>query len=236
MVRSLHNLAGGASMAALLLLTGCGGGDTPTSAAPTSSGAVVTSSSAPPNPLGISLNVTRCLTQQAVPGRTVADLVVPDELKVDFSQPPGFPNGRLLTDPVVDLTLAALFLDLTKHPITALAALPLNPPANDLPFRSTFPYLAAAQGAHPPSTATGTNYNFRTDPVSAYIRVDRMGMPAVATVLIGSSHKTEYNDASPIDDANFKFLAEINSDLTGLTNALSTDLRTAGFTLCATPN
>jgi hypothetical protein len=236
MVRALHKLAGGtAAIASLLLLASCGGGDTPTSPAPVS-GNTQTSSSTPPNPLGNNLNVTRCLTQQAVPGRTVADLVVPDELKVDFSQPPGFPNGRLLSDPVVDLTLAALFLDLTKHPITALTALPLNPSANDLPFRSTFPYLAAAQGAHPASTATGTNYNFRTDPVSAYVRVDRMGMPAVATVLITSAHKSEYNDAGPIDDTNFKFLSVINEDLTGFANALSNDLKSAGFSLCATPN
>jgi hypothetical protein len=235
MARSVHKLAGCTAITTFLLLAGCGGGDTPTTPAPVS-GTVQAITSVPPNPLGVNLNVTRCLAQQAVPGRTVADLVVPDELKVDFSQPPGFPNGRLLTDPVVDLTLAALFLDLTKHPITALAALPLNPAANDLPFRSTFPYLAAAQGTHPPSTATVTNYNFRTDPVSAYVRVDRMGMPAVATVLIATAHKSEYNDAGPIDDANFKFLNDINEDLTGFTNALSTDLKSAGFSLCATPN
>jgi hypothetical protein len=236
MARLAHNILGGASVASLLLLTACGGGDTPTSAAPTSSGATVTSSSAPPNPNGVNLNVQRCLTQEVSPGVTVANLVVPDTVTINLAAPSGFPNGRRLTDPVIDLTLAAIFLDLTKHPVTALAAIPLNPAANDLPFRPAFPYLAAAQGTPPLSPTTGVNFNFRTDPASAYTRVDRMGMPAVATALISSSHKVEYNDANPSDDANFKFLSEITSTLTGLTNALSTDLRTAGLTLCATPN
>jgi hypothetical protein len=198
--------------------------------------ATVTSSSVPPNPNNVNLNVTRCLTQQVSAGTTVANLVVPDTVTIDLSQPSGFPNGRRLTDPVIDLTLAVLFLDLTKHSAATLANIPINPAANDLPFRPAFPYLAAAQGNPPLSATTGVNFNFRTDAASAYTRVDRMGMPAVATVLISSSHKTEYNDASPIDDTNFKFLNEINSTLTGLTNALSGDFTAAGLSLCATPN
>jgi hypothetical protein len=234
MPRLSHTFTGGVPIAALLLLTACGG-DTPTSQAPTS-GPTVTSASAPPNPNGVNLNVQRCLTQEVSPGVTVANLVVPDTVTINLAASSGFPNGRRLTDPVIDLTLAAILIDLTKHPVTTLAAIPLNPPANDLPFRPAFPYLAAAQGTPPLSPTTGVNFNFRTDPASAYTRVDRMGMPAVATVLISSSHKVEYNDANPFDDANFKFLNEITSTLTGLTNALATDLRTAGLTLCATPN
>jgi len=74
-----------------------------------------------------------------------APLIVPDTLKIDTTAPAGFPNGRLLTDPVVDVTLAVVMLDLTSHGQTAstLANLPLNPPANDVAFQSTFPFLAA---------------------------------------------------------------------------------------------
>jgi len=70
---------------------------------------------------------------------------VPDTLKIDTTAAAGFPNGRLLTDPVVDVTLAVVMLDLTSHGQTAstLANLPLNPPANDVAFQSTFPFLAA---------------------------------------------------------------------------------------------
>lgn len=71
-------------------------------------------------------------------------LVVPDVLELDPGQPAGFPNGRRLEDRVVDLLLAAILLDLGIHPADALATLPLNPPANDLPFGTAFPYLAPA--------------------------------------------------------------------------------------------
>jgi len=73
-----------------------------------------------------------------------APLIVPDTLKIDTTATAGFPNGRLLTDPVVDVTLAVVLLDLTQNGQTAttLAGLPLNPPANDVPFMASFPYLA----------------------------------------------------------------------------------------------
>jgi len=74
-----------------------------------------------------------------------APLIVPDTLKINTAATAGFPNGRLLTDPVVDITLAVVLLDLTKNGQTAstLADLPLDPPANDEPFSATFPYLAS---------------------------------------------------------------------------------------------
>ncbi len=78
-----------------------------------------------------------CL-QQAGP------LVVPDGLKIDLTIPAGFPNGRALTDQVIDITLAVLLLDLTAmgQTPTTLAEDPLNPPANDAEFLPDFPYLA----------------------------------------------------------------------------------------------
>lgn len=71
-----------------------------------------------------------------------APLVVPDTLAIDTALPAGFPNGRRLSDPVIDVTLAVVLLDLGVHPAGTLAGLPLNPPANDKAFTTEFPYLA----------------------------------------------------------------------------------------------
>jgi hypothetical protein len=69
-------------------------------------------------------------------------VIVPDTIKYDPSMATSYPNGRTLTDPVVDITLAAVLLDLGEHPLTAFADLPLNPPENDVAFEAEFPYLA----------------------------------------------------------------------------------------------
>ena len=106
-----------------------------------------------------------------------------------------------------------------------------------MPFRTTFPYLAAAQGTPPLPSGPGRLWNFRTDPESAFVRVDRMGMPAVATALVGSSNKNAYNDDSPEQDVQGggKWAGEFAGQLTTLTNALADDLKAAGLTPCATP-
>ena len=85
--------------------------------------------------------LTPCLTADCV--AQAAPFVVPDTLKIDTTGPAGFPNGRVLPDPVMDITLALVLLDLGAHGVGDLAALPLNPPANDVAFGATFPYLAA---------------------------------------------------------------------------------------------
>lgn len=182
-------------------------------------------------------NVARCLNQ-AVPGTglTVAGAVVPDTLKINLAAASGFPNGRRLPDPVIDVTLAVIFLDLTRHAPDLFARLPVNPPANDKAFLSAFPYLATPHGTPPLSATDGTAFNFRTDAESAYVRVDRMGMPAVSTALIGSAAKNGYNDASPADDAAGTFVNELTANLTGLTNALADDLQRLALSPCATPN
>jgi hypothetical protein len=70
-------------------------------------------------------------------------VIIPDAIKYDPSKPTAYPNGRKLTDPVVDITLAAVLLKLGgNQPLSLLADLPLNPPANDVPFGAEFPYLA----------------------------------------------------------------------------------------------
>lgn len=72
-------------------------------------------------------------------------LIIPDTIKLDTSAAAGFPNGRLLTDPVIDVTLAVALLELTGEPAphtpTALVGV-LNPSENDREFRNTFPFLA----------------------------------------------------------------------------------------------
>lgn len=72
---------------------------------------------------------------------------------------------------------------------------------------------------------------FASDAPSAYDRVDRMGMPAVATAAITS--KDAYNAADPTDDANGDFVAEITANVTALHTALDDDLTAAGLTPCA---
>ena len=173
---------------------------------------------------------------QVVPGTggtTVSGLIIPDVVTLDFNKPSAFPNGRQLTDPVIDITLAVIFLDMTKHSPDTLAKIPLNPPANDVPFLTVFPYLPAPQGNPPISGTGGKTFNFRTDPVSAYVRVDRMGMPAVATALIGTSRKLAYNDGNPSNDFTGDYVTDLAETLTSLTNSLADDFVALGLTPCA---
>jgi hypothetical protein len=211
-------------LAAPLALIGCGGGgDSSTPAPPV----------APPITAATHFDVQPCLDQVAAPGATVANLVVPDTLKLDLKQPSGFPNGRRLTDPAIDITLAFIFVDLTKTSKMAFANVPVNPSGNDMPFRADFPYLAPPQGNPPGLTPGGTNFVFRTSPVSSYVQVDRMGMPAIATALIGTSTKNAYNDDSPSVDGTRKYVAEISNTLTALTNELEHDVVKLNIPLCA---
>ena len=220
MIRRLALLA-----LAPLALAACGGGgeDAPPAPPPTV---------APP---GSPLNVQDCIDQPIAPGRpSVANFVVPDTIKVDLKQPSGFPNGRRLTDSVIDIELAWIFLDLRKHDALTLTRLPLGPQANDVPFRAEFPYLAPPHGGAPAATA-GSNFRFRTEPATAYVQVDRMGMPAIATALIGSSAKNPYNDDSPAQDGGRKYVNEITSTLAVLANALQDDFARANLSICARP-
>lgn len=206
-----------------LTLAGCGGGGDDNVVAPTA-----------PVTLKAPLNVQPCLDQVVAPGKTVANLVVPDTIKVDLSQPAGFPNGRRLTDPVIDTEIAWLFLDVPKQGADVLVKRPLNPAGNDRQFRTEFPYLATPNGNPPGLTPGGSNYNFRTDPPSAYMQMDRMGMPAISTVVIGSSAKNAYNDDLPSADGTRKYVNEITATLTGLANALVDDWQGLGLAVCAT--
>ncbi len=90
----------------------------------------------------VALGLTPCAVKKCADQAT--PLVVPDVIGIDTGLVAGFPNGRLLADPAMDVTLALVLLDLGVHPVTTFATLPLNPPANDLAFLPAFPYLAPA--------------------------------------------------------------------------------------------
>jgi hypothetical protein len=69
------------------------------------------------------------------PAEGIADAVLPDIQPIDTSVPTAFLNGRAPSDDVIDGELTLIFG----------AATPLssdNVDANDVPFLSTFPYLA----------------------------------------------------------------------------------------------
>lgn len=190
---------------------------------------------APPDGTLQVLSVTPCIDQE-VPGtgKTVVELVVPDTITIDLSQPSVFPNGRRLEDPVVDYTLAMILLDLDVHPVDTLINLPLNPPANDVPFRSQFPYLGLPQGNPPLSGSdTATQFDFLENPASDYVRVDRTGMPAISPALIAPSRRNEYNDAGPAEDAALIFASELTTQLQTLHEVLLDDFEAAGLTSCA---
>jgi hypothetical protein len=222
-----------AAVAVSALLSACGGGGSPAPTATPTPTPVATGG----GQTTFSYDVEPCYTQ-VVPGTaglTVRELFVPDTLKLNLSLPSGFPNGRDLDDAVVDITLAFLFLDLTEsgQSLRTFANLPLNPGGNDVPLRSEFPYFAPAQGGATLAATTGTSFNFRTDPDSAYVQVDRMGMPAVATVVIGSPTKTPYNDASPTTDITGAFKADETAQLKSLMNAIGDDLTSIQLDICA---
>jgi hypothetical protein len=79
-------------------------------------------------------------------------------------------------------------------------------------------------------TASTSVFEFRTDQPDAYARVDRSGMPAIATALIAS--RDAYNDANPSDDIAGTFVPEILNSLTALHGALDGQLTDLGFTPC----
>lgn len=226
----MRRLALVSTIALSVALSACGGGGDDVGGTPPT----------PPPATPTSFNVVPCVTQNVTPTQTVANLVIPDVLTIDVSRPASFPNGRTPADPVIDRTLALLFLDLRTHSIDTFHNIPVNPKGNDVALPSAFPWLAPPFGGVRQSLG-GANFNFRTDPETAFVRVDRMGMPAVATALIGSSAKNPYNDDSPPQDLSatpdglFKWVPEIRSQLTILTNALADDFRAAGLTLCAQP-
>lgn len=88
---------------------------------------------------------------------------------------------------------------------------------------------------HAGSTGSGVcgSVDFRTEAPAMYTRVDRMGMPAVSTALIGSAMKNAYNDADPDDDAAGTFVPELAATLTAVHTALDDDLMALSLPACS---
>ncbi|MEO6388983.1 MAG: hypothetical protein ABIT16_05875 [Croceibacterium sp.] len=223
-------------ISAPLLLAACSGGSSPTATAtPTPTPTPSATFGPPPT---FAYNVEPCFTQ-VIPdtgGQTLRNLLVPDTLKLDLSRPSLYPNGRKLEDQVIDITLTWLFLDLsvTGQSTRTFANLPLNPPGNDRPFNASFPFLAPPQGTPPLAATTGTSFDFRTDPDSAFVQVDRFAMPGVSTVLIGAPLKNPYNDGSPSVDVTGQYRAEQTAQMVSLMNSIGDDLTMIGLKICAT--
>ncbi len=198
---------------------------------------------APPPPTPTTFDVTPCLTQEVAPGVNVASLVIPDTLKVYLDMPTSFPNGRFLTDPVINRTLNVLFLDLDTHPATTFEEFDggegLNNTENDRAFNPDFPFLAPPQGqdVYNPSVG-GSGFTFQSGPST---RIERMGQPAVSTALVRDENKVEYNLDNPRQDLAgeppfFRYGPEFALVLTGYTNALADDLQALELTPCAVPD
>lgn len=232
MTKSKMALSAKISVAALAVFLSACGSDDVVMAPP-----VVVQPTPTPSPtatqMPTSFDVTPCL-EQIIPGAgvSVAEAVVPDTVTINLAAASGFPNGRRLEDPVIDVTLGVIFLDLTTQSPAALVG--TNPAANDLEFQNGFPFLAPAQGDRVMTTEIGTDFTFNE--MREFVTVDRMGMPAVATVLIGSDRRNEYNDSDPAVDATGEFVPDLAGSLTALTNALADDIVGAGLTPCAVEN
>jgi len=230
----MRRIALGASLLSLAMLGACSGGGSPV---PTATPSPTPTTAGGGGQATFSYDVEPCFTQ-IVPnsgGQTVREFIAPDAITFDLSRPADFPNGRDLDDPVVDITIAYLFLDLTQtgQSLRTFANLPLNPPASDRAPLTTFPYFAPPQGAPPIAATTGTSFSFRTDPDSAFVTVDRTGLPAIATVLIGGPMRNAFNDASQTADAQGAFRSEFSIQLVALMNALGDDLTSIGLDICA---
>jgi hypothetical protein len=199
-----------------------------------------TTATATPTPTATSLsyNSTNCFTQtiQGQNGANLKSFIIPDTLKLDISRSTRFPNGRHPSDPVVDILLATLLLDMnvTGQGPNTLANVPLDPPGNDKFFLLTFPFLATPNGSPQVASGTGSGFNFRTDADSAYVSVDRMGNPAIATALVGSSKKVAYNDDTPTSDVTGeKYYSEYVSELNKLFGLIGDDVEGLGLKICA---
>jgi len=84
----------------------------------------------------------------------ILPFVIPDVITISADADSGFPNGRQIANPVMDLILALILIDLGPmlQGITTFIDLDgdgtpgpsLNPLANDVEFQASFPYLAPA--------------------------------------------------------------------------------------------
>ena len=86
-------------------------------------------------------------------------------------------------------------------------------------------------GAGPLPDPVPSAFTFQTMPLSAYARVDRMGQPVVATVLLKTADKDRFNGSEPAEDGDYSelMLQRLRELHTGLDDALIAK----GITPCA---
>jgi hypothetical protein len=90
---------------------------------------------------------------------------------------------------------------------------------------------ACGGGGSSSSSANPQGFVFAAAPASSYARVDRMGGPVTATVLITAAHKDLFNSTNPVDDGNYA-AEEINT-VKLLHYQLDPQLKAAGLASCA---
>lgn len=236
-----------ALVAAMLALSACSSGGNGSAGPPTGGGGTPTPTPAPtptPTPTVANIDVLPCINQvlpsnlnRAPPGTRVVDLIVPDTLSIYPDLTIGFPNGRLLSDPVIDITLGVVLLDLDApgQNAASFAAIPLNPPASERGPRAEFPFAALPHGSPVLDPGTGTNFVFDLSPISQYVQVDRAGMPAVATALILGPRKNAYNDSNAQADTANTFTFDLIEGLRVFSAPLQNDLADRGLVSCAVP-
>ncbi len=226
------------ALCSALTLTACGGGAERTPAPP------VAAPTPTPTPTAGTLDVLPCISQllptslnRAPAGTRIIDLIVPDTLTIFPELDQAFPNGRQLSDPVIDITLGVVLLKLDQpgQNAASFAAIPLNPAASERPPRATFPFAALPHGPPPLDAGTGSNFTFDLSPISQYVQVDRAGMPAVATALILGPRKNAYNDANAQADTANAFTFDLIEGLRVFSTPLQDDIRALGLTPCAVP-
>ncbi len=102
--------------------------------------------------------VPLCAAQTYAPSAPVVSLILPDAVTVRPALPAGFPNGRRLQDPAVDVTLAVILLDVESTPGQSAASFidtttgegALSQFRNDATFLTEFPYFAEPHPAPAP--------------------------------------------------------------------------------------
>jgi len=83
------------------------------------------------------VNTLLSLGNDPATAKTLAGVLLPDMLTIDVTKPSAFLNGRNLDDDVIDAELGVI--------IPASSPLPKSDGvnANDVPFLTSFPYMAA---------------------------------------------------------------------------------------------
>lgn len=250
MARKIASLPMVAISLSMVTLSACGGGDgrsaPPINVAPTPTPAPTPAPTPTPTPTPTTanVNVLPCLEQivptnlnRTRPNTRVVDLVIPDTITLYPDLTQAFPNGRQLADPVIDITLAVILLDLDApgQNAASFATLPLNPAASERAPRAEFPFAALPHGNPVLDPGTGTNFVFDLSPISQYVQVDRAGMPAVATALILGPRKNAYNDSNVQADTANTFTFDLVEGLRVFSNLLQDELRAFNLTPCAVP-